>query len=335
MKLTFLGAADSTRLSKRFVLNPQNQLEVYAYPMVRDFTSFEREAPDLETAMVMLQAHAAEGHCLLKGNLDRQLVGEPRAGHTNAVADTDYLLLDLDFEDGFESIDDFLAQIGLGDVSYILHHSASSGIRYEPGLRSHLLVPLAQPTNPGLLKLWLTGLNLRVEGLRSQLQLTASKMAVKFPLDITTCQNDKLIFIAPPSLQGIDDPLAERRFELHLRANPAAAITFNSDPATIQAELNTLVDDLRVGMGLQRKKAKMSKGSNPILLNPDQAVVTGVREARGFVYLNLNGGDSWAYFFPESNPEIVYSFKGEPPMPLQQIARHLYDLYSHLPLPSG
>jgi len=321
MILTFLGASDSTRLSKTFVLNPPFPIEVHAYPNVRDFTSFQREPADLEEAFVMLQAHAAEGHCLIKGILDRPLVNEPRAGRTNAMVATDYLLLDLDFETGFESIDDFLAQIGLADTNYILHHSASAGVRYAPGLRAHILMPLATPQNPGILKLWLTNLNLRVEGLRSQLQLTASKMAVKFPLDITTCQNDKLIFIADPKVEGGEDPLADKRFELHLRGKPAATIHFGGvDPATIQTELNALVDDLRVETGLARKRAKMSKGQNPILLNPDQAVVTGVREGRGFVYLNLNGGDSWAYWYPASDPSILYNFKSEPPVRLQDIA---------------
>jgi hypothetical protein len=38
------------------------------------------------------------------------------------------------------------------------------------------------------------------------------------------------------------------------------------------------------------------------LANPGETVVTGVKRARGFAYLNLNGGDSWAYFHPEDNP---------------------------------
>jgi hypothetical protein len=53
--------------------------------------------------------------------------------------------------------------------------------------------------------------------------------------------------------------------------------------------------------------------------------VTGVRRARGFVYLNLNGGDSWAYYFPESNPEIVRSFKGDPPVRLADFAPGLWE----------
>jgi hypothetical protein len=37
-------------------------------------------------------------------------------------------VLDLDFDQGFASIDTFLEAIGLGGVSYVLHHSSSAGI---------------------------------------------------------------------------------------------------------------------------------------------------------------------------------------------------------------
>jgi hypothetical protein len=43
--------------------------------------------------------------------------------------------------------------------------------------------------------------------------------------------------------------------------------------------------------------------------------------------LNLNGGDSWAYYFPVTNPEVLYNFKGEPPVLLKQIAPDFYAEY--------
>jgi hypothetical protein len=48
------------------------------------------------------------------------------------------------------------------------------------------------------------------------------------------------------------------------------------------------------------------------MLKPDSAVITEMKAERGFVYFNLNGGDSWAYYHPESNPDYIYNFKGEP-----------------------
>jgi hypothetical protein len=48
------------------------------------------------------------------------------------------------------------------------------------------------------------------------------------------------------------------------------------------------------------------------MAKPDRAIVTGVKKERGFVYLNINNGDSWAYYHAENNPEFIYNFKSEP-----------------------
>ena len=191
---------------------------------------------------------------------------------------------------------------------------------------------------PILLKLWLPHLNLTVPGLRAQATLSANGMTLSYPLDVTNCQNDKLLFIADPVVDGLEDPLAGRRFELCGRGIASVDLsTERLDPGTVRREADALVSDLRARAGLPERRARYVAlpGRERLLANPEPATVTGVRRARGFVYLNLNGGDSWAYYFPESSLEIVYSFKGEPPMPPQQIARRLYDLYSRLPLPSG
>jgi hypothetical protein len=39
-------------------------------------------------------------------------------------------------------------------------------------------------------------------------------MTLRYPLDVTSNQNDRLLFIADPVVQGLEDPLAGRRFEL-------------------------------------------------------------------------------------------------------------------------
>jgi len=49
-----------------------------------------------------------------------------------------------------------------------------------------------------------------------------------------------------------------------------------------------------------------------VAARPGVATVTGIRETDTFVYLNLNGGDSWGYYYPKNNPEILFNFKGEP-----------------------
>jgi len=54
------------------------------------------------------------------------------------------------------------------------------------------------------------------------------------------------------------------------------------------------------------------EGTQPYFPKPEQAEVTGVKKGRGFTYLNINGGDSWAYWHHEESFEFIHNFKGEP-----------------------
>jgi hypothetical protein len=53
-------------------------------------------------------------------------------------------------------------------------------------------------------------------------------------------------------------------------------------------------------------------GNDEVMAKPDVCTITDMKTERGFVYLNLNGGDSWAYYHPENNPDLIRNFKGEP-----------------------
>jgi len=313
-------AKSFARSSGTFVTTP--------YPHVRRFWSFGRNAANIDQLFALLVTHAEAGHCLLKGSLERALRHESRAGRTDANAPTDLLVLDLDFDQGFESIDVFLEAIGLGGVSYLLHHSSSAGITARPGLRAHVFVRLATPVAPARLKLWLRHLNLTVPGLREQVRLSANGMTLRYPLDVVSNQNDRLLFIADPTVQGIEDPLAGRRFELCHRGIASIDLRLDHlEPGAVQQEIDGLVAELRSAAGLPERTARYVglPGRERLLANPEPATVTGVRRARGFVYLNLNGGDSWAYYFPQSNPEILFSFKDTPPMRLVDIAPGLWE----------
>nr|MBS0019439.1 hypothetical protein [Gammaproteobacteria bacterium] len=153
-------------------------------------------------------------------------------------------------------------------------------------------------------------------------------MTLAYPLDITSNQNDKLLFIAHPVVEGLEDPLAGRRFQLcERRASHVALRAEHVDPGAVQRSAEDLVSVLRAKAGLPAREPRYVAlpGRERLLANPEPATVTGVRRARGFVYLNLNDGDSWAYYFPESNPEVLYSFKGEPPIRLADIAPALWE----------
>jgi len=327
MQLTFLAASDGTRMAKSFALS-SGSVVTTPYPLVKRFWSFARNAADLNELFALLVTHGEAGHCLLKGQLDRPLRHASRAGRTDPNTPTDLLVLDLDTDHGFESIDHFLEAIGLGGVSYCLHHSSSAGITSAIGLRAHVFVQLSSPVAPAQLKRWLRHLNLNVPALREQVRLSANGMTPRWPLDVTSCQNDKLLFIADPVVDGLEDPLAGRRFELCQRGIESIDLRpEHLNPGALQREADAQVSELRARAGLPERRARYVTlpGRERLLANPEPATVTGVRRARGFVYLNLNGGGSWAYFFPESNPEVLYSFKGEPPVRLADIAPRLWD----------
>lgn len=321
MQVTFLQDAEGQRLTKTFT-----PTDVHPYPNTATFNSYTVDATNLEVFYKALQLYAEQGFCLLKGNLHKELKKERRAGQTSALTPTHYLLLDLDFDEGFNSVDEFMAAIGLADVSYILHHSSSSGIRAKPGLRVHIVVLLAEPKAPALLKPWLQYLNLTVEALRNQCTLSANGFSLKWALDVTTCQNDKLIYIADPVCQGIADPMAGKRFELHLREHETWSFSFKgTEFTTLSTMTEARINELRADAGLPRRKAQYTKTTYDgeqieYLKNPLTAVVTGEREARGFVYLNLNGGDSWGYYYPKGKPKYLRNFKGEPIVRLEDIA---------------
>ena len=325
----FLEAADGTPLTKRFVKH-KGKLEVEPYPYVKNVNSARETVTSIEELLPILESRAAGGWCMLKGLLDRDLSNESRAGRTTAEAFTQWVLLDLDFEEGWNSVDSFIEALNpeWSDVSYIFQHSASAGIKYKPGLRGHLWLLLDRPISPELLKTWLKERNLSLfkDG---GLELTANGHSIKWPLDITTCQNDKLIYIAPPQCVGFDDPLAGQRFRLVTKDRGFAPAPKPSQPAAaVNDKISQVVIDLRAKNGLPKANSKFrERGALNILVNPDEAVVTGVREARGFVYLNLNGGDSWAYYFPKDKPDLLYNFKGEPVVRLRDIAPDFYASY--------
>tara|TARA_R110000787_G_C13441618_1_gene446435 strand:+ start:7316 stop:9154 length:1839 start_codon:yes stop_codon:yes gene_type:complete len=73
------------------------------------------------------------------------------------------------------------------------------------------------------------------------------------------------------------------------------------------------LNKLRTKKGLKPKTARdFIPDKHDVIRIFDSVTVTGCKEERGYVYLNLNGGDSWGYFHPASNAEIIYNFKDEP-----------------------
>jgi len=328
IKMNFLAAADGTALTKQYTKESNGTYSTHPYPNVRDFNSFEYEIENLHDWLEVLKAHSELGHCFLKGELSKKLANEPRAGRTNPIQPTQTILLDLDFNDGFRDIEDFLYQLDpmFADVSYIVHHSNSAGITGPVGLRAHIGILLDHPINPAFIKNWLQHKNLTVPALSKLIKLSANGLSLKYPLDVTTCQNDKLIYIARPDCVGFDDPLEDSRIELI--SKPKGRLTDTMpfiNPEVIHELASERVKELREEQGLKPKKARMNGGKQlQVMLNPDKAMVTSVKAGQPFTYLNLNGGDSWGYWHNTDNPDLLYNFKGEDPCRLRDIVPDYY-----------
>ena len=325
--IEFLEAPE--RLTKSYAKTSQGITKT-PYPFCWEFTSHRETFNTLPQLEALLKNHAALGHCALKGSIARPLVRESRAGSTDSNGTTEWLVLDLDglpetvdlSTPGKQAvtapmtIDLFLGEMGLGDYSYVVQWSASYGVENQK-IRAHIFMLLDKPYAAPLLKQWLIQKNHDVPLLRDSMTLTKTGNAISWPLDISACQNDKLIYIAPPNLKGIKDPMGKApRIQYmkrkHERVN-LSTITVNT--TTKNRDLtHKRIDELRKATGLPDRKKIVYKmhGSTEVMLKPDECIVTEMKTERGFVYFNLNSGDSWAYFHPENNPDYILNFKGEP-----------------------
>jgi hypothetical protein len=336
MEITFLSA--DVPLTKHYTTTGKTP-----YPHVSFFSSHTETFGELYDFKQLLQTHAKQGHCLLKGQLNRPLQHESRAGSTASDDETRWVCLDIDGLKGYETPQQVMDLLGLGDVSYIIQWSASAGIEEHRGMSCHIFFLLDTPVRAPILKAWLMHLNLHAKleeqgtkteirsgvrhdtvtttytyPLREQITLTRTGAALRWPLDITVCQNDKLIYIAPPTMDidvvcSIKSKDRITLVQRTLDALPSSRLQFNVLSAAYE-EARTLRDELRAAAKLPKlstKSLKWERGQE-VQHNPGRAMVTSSKSERGFTYLNLNGGDSWGYYHPEDDAKFIYNFKGEP-----------------------
>ncbi len=312
MLLTFLSADEP--LSKAYELDADGRLQKKSYPAVWQFTSHNEEVDGLKAFADACKTHARAGHCLLKGAVQRALVRESRAGSTDAHAATGWGCLDLDRY--LATLVSAIAMLNAEGVEHVVQYSSAYGIETDRGLTCHLFFRFAADVSPSALKQWLMWKNLTTPGLVEHIQLTKTNTSLSWPLDVTTCQNDKLLYIAPPALKGIADPVGERI--VHVPGeHPFLDLNFAAMPtaAQIKSMTETKVNELRAAKGLGARKFayKIDKATGlEVLKGAEAATMTELKRERGFVYFNLNGGDSWAYWHPDERPEVIRNFKGEP-----------------------
>ena len=320
MELFFLEAADGSPLTKTIEIDKQGWITKHPYPHIHRFNSYRHELPQTDAIrafQTLMQAHADRGHCLIKGRLNRTLSGESRAGSTRTEDETQWICIDIDRPKDFTSLSQFVSEAlppVLQDVSYIAQYSSSHGLTDD--LSAHLFFLLDQPVAAPMLKSWLQWINLQ-DPLADQLSLSVNGATLKYPVDVTTCQNDKLLYIAPPVIRDARPEPVELPPRIKTVHRERERVPLRIDPAQV-AEAEDLalerVKALRKKLGLKVKtpKFKTLQGIQ-VMTNASRAYVTGpLKKERGFTYMNINGGDSYAYWHPDDNPTFIHNFKGEP-----------------------
>lgn len=304
MELFFLEA--SVPLTK--IISPTDKIP---YPDVAYFSSSKELITNPLELYRAIEKHAKANHCLLKGRLHRDLINERRKGTTRTDDATEWICLDFDRMET-PTVDDALAVLGLNDVSYVLQYSSSHGLPGTEGtISAHVFMLLDKPVEAPLLKAWLMNQNLTL--FRDELRLSRDKNRLCWPLDVSTCQNDKLLYIAPPIFKGMKDPLSGRIQFVKRKKDflPTTRLGERHIDA-IKEDEKTVLNLLRKAEGLKpRLRNNVMHGEHELVVNPSSVRVTGIKDCDEYVRLNIEGGDSWAYWHPRDNFDFIYSFKDE------------------------
>lgn len=317
MKINYLSA--SLPLTKTIEKLPDGTLFKTPYPLVANFTSEEIEVNTLGDLYksLTLRATRKDKPCLLKGTIARPLTKESRAGSTNTNSATAWGCFDLDSAP-FSHPDEFMRAVGLGDISYIVQYSSSHNLDpKDKTLSCHLFFLFEQPIAAPQLKAWLMHLNLSIPALAAGISLSKSLAALHWPLDITGCQNDKLLYTAEPIFKGMKSPMdLATRIQLVTRKKgklPSTLVELRPVEA-LKKKAKAKLNELRAAPGLELPalslKTKMV-GEFEVQSGVGEVTNYQVIPCGEFVRLNLNNGDSQAYWHPLNDFELLRNFKGE------------------------
>ena len=342
MKLTFLQAANGQRLSKRYT-----PTGVTSYPLVKNFNSAEIELTEDEStpwyhhAYLALTEYAGNGYALYKGELAGILVNESRKGQTLTENRNRLIAIDIDgldipqytppeqpdqiekdqLRELCEAVVALLPE-PLHNASYIGHASASMGIK--SGVRLHLFFLLDESIMPKQHKSLLLAANFSNRTMKAATELTASGLALRYPVDPALGDNSRIIYIADPEFEQMIDPVLQRFIIVAKEQQLVEAKEIRrylrdcGGVDGIKQHSRRRVNELRQQQGLPAKSpvtatVVTAQGTEKPAVNPDRMELVEVASDDFYIRFNLNNGDSNAYWVHRDDPRIVYNFKGEPP----------------------
>lgn len=349
--INFIASTANIRLSKTITADATTP-----YPRVKKVSSIshhvECSLAGLTELHTLLAQNATAGNALLKGPLKEPVVNESRAGKSDTKASTPFMVLDVDGwipetplthpikQDDLlrvaESVINLLPE-PLCSTSYIVNASSSTGIKPTGEVGLHFFFLLDTSIHPSHLESYFKWLNFSHDEISERLTLQSSNMSLKWVIDPVVARNAQILYIAHPEFQGRDDPFASpddrwglRQKERHTCDIHQQVMTVNQ--ADVDGNATKLLNKLRNARGLSKFKPRtrtmtLMGEQQRVLTNPDALNIERSNATDRFVYWNVNGGDSNAYYNPIANPEVIYNFKGEPPFLLKAASQEAYDQY--------
>ncbi len=308
-------------LTKTLFLNESGQPEKSNYPPIYRITSHDFEITTLADMHRAVSESASKGWCLLKGKLNKPLKQQSRAGSTNTDDTTRWLCLDIDGLTGFKSVVDFMDNHpDLKDISYVVQYSSSSGLPANKGIHAHVFMLLSHEYHATYLKGWLIKQNIDDDLFQAkivkQLSLNRTQSVLRYPIDVTACQNDKLLYVAPPIIgKGVKYKLPDGGFiQLIKKVRNELPVerlhhgSLEQQKTNAKKRFNTLRKE--AGLDPINAKPKLMDGFS---VEPEcgEFQITGQKEERGFRYFNMNGGDSWSWYHPVGNYKFIHCFKDD------------------------
>ena len=340
--ITYVEDPRGHAITKPFQRNDDGSYEFQPLFLPSRITSHTEEIATAQQLYDSILEHAAQGHAMLKGPLNKDLVNERRKGQHNRTAKTHLVVFDFDKADiPTSKLDELLRHAGLGDVSYIAQLSASAGIKtpVKECLNLHVFMLSEDPIDPGLLKQFFERQNLDNPILRYALRLTPSEAMYTKPLDPVCARNAQPIFIAPPICENFEDPVKKRIHlvkKKHDQIPEGFAKRLRGLTPISQEDVRDTVNALREieGLALLTKvQFRPARGGgsdgNIVAKGLGQMEVQIYREEYdtdfGLVTsMDLNGGDSHGYYVLCEHPKYVRNFKEEPWLELEQICPELH-----------
>jgi hypothetical protein len=344
-------AAQNLRLSKTITADG-----VVPYPLVKTVNStsyhVESSLDGLVELKQLLMDNASKGNALIKGPLKEPIIKESRAGKCDSKAPTSLMVLDIDGWKPETPLANPITQADLVRVaeavvgllpeplcstSYIVSASSSTGTKPSGEAGLHLFFLLDSAVHPDHLEGYLKSLNFAHEDIEKGLDMHTSCMSLKWIVDPAVARNAQLIYIADPTFEGTKDPFEtlEDRWALvkkNQHTCDVATPTMQVDRTDVDGKATNLLNRLRRDKGMTKhtprtRSMTLMGEQQRVLINPEALKMVRERERNGFVYWNINGGDSSAYYNPVGNPEVIYNFKGEPPFLLKVADSEAYNEY--------